>query len=187
MVRIIVFSGSSRPESYNRRLAAIAARGLEARGAEVVAINLADFPLPFADEDGRAHIPREAQRLNEIIQGGHGLFIASPEYNSGYPALVKNALDWVSMAKKGGPGLAGKVVALGAASTGARGGYRALTQFRAVLELGFGALVIPEMASVPMAAKNLPDDRAMPDEALTKALDQCLDRLLREASHIARS
>lgn len=180
MARILVFSGSSRPASFNRRLAAIAARDLKALGADVTEISLADFALPFVDEDGRPNPPAEARRLNDVLQAHDGLFIACPEYNSGYPPLLKNALDWASMCNGGKRCLGGKVVALGAASPGALGGYRALTQFRSVLELGFGALVIPEMASVPFAAKALAEEGVLADEAGAKLLAATLARLISE-------
>lgn len=180
MARILVFSGSTRPASFNRRLAAIAARDLRALGADVSEISLADFALPFVDEDGRPNPPDNAKRFNDVLQAHDGLFIACPEYNSGYPPLLKNALDWASMCTGGKPGLAGKVVALGAASPSPRGGYRALTQFRSVLELGFGALVIPEMASVPFANKALAEEGALADEGAAKMLAGTLARLVLE-------
>lgn len=185
MARILVFSGSTRPASFNRRLAAMAARDLRALGAEVTEISLADFPLPFVDEDGRPNPPENARRFNDVLQTHDGLFIACPEYNSGYPPMLKNALDWASMCNGGKPGLAGKVVALGAASPSPRGGYRALTQFRSVLELGFGALVLPEMAAVPFANKALAEDNVLADEGAAKVLAGTLARLVNELGYRA--
>lgn len=182
MARILVFSGSTRPQSFNRRLAAIAVRDLRALGAEVSELSLLDFPLPFVDEDGRPNPPPEAHAFNAALQGHDGLFITMPEYNSGYPPLLKNALDWASMCNGGKPGLAGKVVALGAASPGPRGGYRGLTQFRSTLELGFGALVIPEMVPVPFAAKALAEEGALADEGAAKLLAAAMQRLVSEVN-----
>lgn len=181
MPKILVFSGSTRPASYNRRLAAIAARDLAALGAEVKEISLDDYPLPFVDEDGRRNVPEAAKALRAEIDAHRGFFIACPEYNAGYTPLLKNAVDWASVAAAG-PLFANKVVALGGASTGMRGGYRALTQFRAALELGYGALVIPEMASVPFAEKNLPDASGIQDPATANFLGVALKRLIAEAS-----
>lgn len=180
MARILVFSGSMRPTSLNRRLAGIAARDLRSLGATVTEISLLDFPLPFVDEDGRPNPPPEAHAFNAALQGHDGIFIACPEYNSGYPPIVKNALDWASMCNGGKPGLAGKVVALGAASPSPRGGYRVLMQLRATLELGFGALVIPDMAPVPFANKALAEDGILADENAKKLLAAALHRLVQE-------
>lgn len=181
MPKILVFSGSTRPASYNRRLAAIAARDLRALGATVTEISLADYPLPFVDEDGRKSLPEAAKVLRAMFDAHDGFFIACPEYNAGYTPLLKNALDWTSVARPGAP-FANKVVALGSASTGARGGYRALTQFREALDLGYGAMVIPEMTSVPFAEKNLPEDGQIEDASVAKFLAACLKRLVAEAS-----
>lgn len=185
MTSILVFSGSTRPASLNQRLVDVAAQRLAGMGVTVTALSLADHALPFADDDGRADPPFAARALTSQVLEHDGLFIACPEYNSGYPALLKNALDWVSMVRKDGPGLAGKVVALGAASPGARGGYRALTQFRTMLELGFGALVIPDMASVPFANKVLPAEGGLTDEGASKFLDATLKRLVLECRRSA--
>jgi chromate reductase len=185
MTAILVVSGSTRPTSLNQRLVNVAAERLVALGAKVTAVSLADYPLPFVDDDGRPNPPEAATALAQVVMAQQGLFISCPEYNSGYPPLLKNALDWVSMVRKDGPGLAGKVVGLGAASPGARGGYRALTQFRSVLELGFGALVIPEMASVPFANKVLPPEGGLQDEGASKFLDACLMRLVLECRRSA--
>lgn len=172
---ILVLSGSDRPGSLNAMLAGLAARKL---GEAATLISLADYPLPFVDESHRGHVVPEAAALGALVGEHAGLFIASPEYNSGYTPALKNALDWISLARPGGPALAGKVVAIGGASPGPRGAYRSLTQLRTVLELGFGALVIPEMVSVPHADKAFDEAGAFEAEANAKALDVALARLL---------
>lgn len=184
MARILVFSGSSRPGSLNGRLANLAAARLKTLGADVTLISLADFPLPLVDATGFGNAPEAAMQLRTLMDAHDGLFIACPEYNAGYPPLLKNALDWASVAKPGAPAttLKGKVVGLGGASPGAMGGYRALTQLRTVLELGFGALVIPEMASVGFADKAFGEDGAITDERTAGFLNAVLERLAREAS-----
>ena len=83
----------------------------------------------------------------------HGVFIASPEYNASITPLLKNTIDWVSRVReRGEPPLAvfhNRVFALGGASPGSYGGMRSLMALRQVLELGCGALVIPEQVAVP--------------------------------------
>lgn len=184
MTSILVFSGSTRPGSLNQKLAALAARKLSALGATAKLISLADYTLPMVDASGFGAAPEAAHRLRAEIDAHKGLFIASPEYNAGYAPVLKNALDWASVAKPGAPasGLAGKVVALGAASPGNLGGYRGLTQMRTVLELGFGALVIPEMISVAAADKAFKDDGELSDERTAGFLEATLARLVKESA-----
>ncbi len=49
--RILAFAGSTRKESFNKKLLQIAAVGAKAAGAEVTVIDLKDYPLPLFDQD----------------------------------------------------------------------------------------------------------------------------------------
>jgi NAD(P)H-dependent FMN reductase len=184
MTKILVFSGSSRPGSLNHRLAELAARSIDAAGGSATLISLADFPLPMVTAAGFGNAPEPAHKLRDLIDAHAGLFITSPEYNAGYTAELKNALDWATVAKPGAPatGLAGKVVGLGAASPGGLGGYRGLTQLRTVLELGMGAMVIPEMASVGNAGEALDDAGNLKDERTAAFFKATIARLVKEAA-----
>ena len=51
MPRILAFAGSTRRDSFNKRLVPIAAKGARDAGAEVTLIDLKDFPLPLLDQD----------------------------------------------------------------------------------------------------------------------------------------
>jgi chromate reductase, NAD(P)H dehydrogenase (quinone) len=183
--KILVLSGSSRPGSLNMKLAELAARKLAAAGASVTEISLADFPLPLVDASGFGNAPAAATKLAELIEAHHGLFLTSPEYNSGYAPALKNALDWKTVAKPSAPatGLAGKVVALGAASAGAMGGYRGLTQLRTVIELGLGGLCIPEMVAVGGGDAAWNADGSIKDERSAGMLDALVARLIKELSY----
>ena len=184
--KILVFSGSSREGSVNGMLAALAARELQALGAEVTFINLGKYPLPLVDATGFGNAPKEASELRDLIDAHDGLFIASPEYNAGYAPALKNALDWATVAKPGAPatGLAGKVVALGAASPGPMGGYRGLTQMRTVLELGFGATLVPEMVAVGNAGTAFGETGALADERTAGFFKATLARLVSMAGKL---
>lgn len=182
--KILVISGSSRPESVNTKLATLVSGKLKAAGATTTQISLADYPLPFADASGFGNAPKEATALRALLDDHHGLFIASPEYNGGYTALLKNALDWMSIAKPGAPAttMAGKIAALGGASPGAMGAYRGLTQLRTTLELGFGAFIIPEMVAVGDAANAFAEDGTLKDERARGMLDALVTRLVKETA-----
>ena len=72
----------------------IAARAAEQALSEVTVIDLRDYPLPNFDEDlEKIGTPQNARKLKELFVPKHqGLLIASPEYNSSIPALLKNTL-----------------------------------------------------------------------------------------------
>ena len=46
-VRLLMFSGSARRESFNQRLVEAAAAKANALGAEVDVVNLAEYPMPL--------------------------------------------------------------------------------------------------------------------------------------------
>ncbi len=178
--KILVMSGSSRDGSVNMMLATIAAERLTALGADVRHVSLKDFVLPLVDATGFGNAPALATQLAELVLAQDGLFLVSPEYNAGYAPALKNALDWISVAKPGAPGttLSGKVVALGGVSPGAMGGYRGLTQLRTVLELGLGATLVPEMVAVGNAGTAFKDDGTLSDERTAGFLDATLTKLV---------
>ncbi|MEW6254242.1 MAG: NAD(P)H-dependent oxidoreductase, partial [Planctomycetota bacterium] len=107
MPKILAFAGSLRRDSWNRKLIQVAAEAARVAGAEVTLIDLADYPLPLMDEDleARDGLPTNAQRLKALFKAHDALLIASPEYNSSLPPLLKNTLDWVSREWQGESGL----------------------------------------------------------------------------------
>lgn len=164
--RILAFAGSLRAESYNKRLAKIAAEAARQAGAEVTLVDLADFALPiFNQDDETAHgLPENARRLKTLFRSHHGLLIASPEYNSSITAALKNTIDWVSRVESDDEpplvAFSGKTCALVSASPGGLGGIRALVHVRSILG-NIGVFVLPGQLSIPAAheafAETAPD------------------------------
>src|SRR5436190_6715634 len=135
---ILVLAGSTRSESVNRKLARQAVDALRAAGADATFADLRDYPLPLYDGDlediqGR---PATAVALKDMARRADGFVIASPEHNGSYPAVLKNAIDWISRPDPGEPHLAvfrGKVAGILSASPGGYGGARGLKQLRELL------------------------------------------------------
>jgi chromate reductase, NAD(P)H dehydrogenase (quinone) len=186
--KILVFAGSIRTASFNARLAALATKELALLNADATRISLVDFPLPLYDGDSEAESgpPQNAVKLKRLFDIHHGVFIASPEYNASITPLLKNTLDWVSRVRGAQePPLAAykqRVFALGAASNGTYGGYRSLIALRHVLELGCGALVLPDQIAVREAATAFDSMDNLRDEANANRLRTVLGRLV-DAAH----
>ena len=182
--KILVIPGSTRTGSHNVRLAALAEKELTLIDADVTRISLADYELPIydADDDARAGQPAEAVQLKHMIMAHHGVFIASPEYSASVTPVLKNAIDWVSRVReKGDPTYAafkGRVFAIASASPGRAGGLRSLMALRQILELGCGALVIPEQVAIPNAEQAFDDNDNIVDAGLANALRGELTRLV---------
>jgi chromate reductase, NAD(P)H dehydrogenase (quinone) len=165
--RILAFAGSLRRYSFNKKLVSIAAQGVREAGAEVTVVDLKDFPLPLFDQDLEAEqgIPDNGKKLKKHFTDHDGLLIASPEYNSSIPGVLKNAIDWVSRPESGEPPLVafqGKVATLMSASPGALGGLRGLVHVRAILG-NLGVIVLPEQVAVPKAHEAFGPDGSLLD------------------------
>jgi len=140
-MKLLVFAGSTRQLSFNRRLAQVAAKLARERGAEVTHIELAAFQLPMYDADLEARgTPADVLRLKQLFFEHPAWIVCAPEYNGSYPALLKNTLDWISSPVKGDPAWSdafkstrGKVVGMLSASPGALGGLRAQGQLAPLL------------------------------------------------------
>ncbi|MFH1304058.1 MAG: NAD(P)H-dependent oxidoreductase, partial [Planctomycetota bacterium] len=75
---IVVFAGSTRENSYNKRLAAIAAKGASETGADVKLIDLRDFPMPLFDQDLEAREGKNesAKQFKKLLVDCDGILIA---------------------------------------------------------------------------------------------------------------
>ena len=133
--KILAFAGSTRTESFNKKLIKIAVGGARKAGAEVTLVDLADFPLPLYDGDLEAKegLPKLAKDFKKLMLEHDGLLISSPEYNSSISGVLKNTIDWVSRPEKGEtvdlPAFRGKIVGLMSASPGDWEGFAVLSSF----------------------------------------------------------
>jgi NAD(P)H-dependent FMN reductase len=188
--KILVFAGSLRTGSHNARLAALAAKELTLADGDVTRISLADYPLPIYDADleTKSGPPANAVRLKQAMMAHQGVFIASPEYNASITPLVKNTLDWISRVRERGEGALAayrnRVFALGSASAERFGGMRSLLALRQVLEIGCGALVIPEQVSVIQADQAFDDMDNLKEARVAEQLRNVARALVEMARHM---
>ena len=159
---IITLAGSARRDSLNKMLAKGAAKAAESHGAMGVFVDLADYPLPLYDGDLEMleGIPNNARALGELIRRADAIFIASPEYNGAYSALLKNTLDWLSRIDRK---ILDKPTAIASASPGSKGGANGLHALRDTLE-HMRVPVIEQQLSVPRAHDVLASDGAADGE-----------------------
>ncbi len=186
--KILIIPGSLRTGSHNVRLAALAAKELTLAEGDVTRISLEDYPLPLFDADLAASsgMPASAPRLKHMIMAHRGVFITSPEYSASVTPLLKNAIDWVSRVREGSEptyaAFKNRVFALGSATASSSGGVRSMMALRQILELGCGALVIPEQVSVPRAEQVFDDMDNLKDETAAAAMKAMAQRLVELAS-----
>jgi chromate reductase, NAD(P)H dehydrogenase (quinone) len=187
--RILIFAGSARAGSLNKKLARVAAAAVRAAGAEATLIDLADYPMPLYDGDleAREGVPASARKLKDLFIAHQGLLIVSPENNASVSALLKNTLDWISRQDGSESGLVpyqGKVAALAGASPGALGGLRGLTHLRAILQT-LNVLVLPEQVALGRAHEAFNEDGSLKDAKQQAALAALAKKLTDVCARLA--
>lgn len=182
-LKILVIPGSLRSGSLNAKLAAAAAHELALAGADVSRLSLADFPLPIYDGDlqAKSGVPKHAVNLKRMIGAHRGVLIVTPEYNSSVPALLKNAIDWVSRVQDPhearGQVFREPVFAIAAASGNRLGGARALAALRLILS-ACHATVIPNQLALAFAEAAYDDMDRLKHPADIEALQAMVRQLV---------
>lgn len=166
--KILAFAGSTRIDSFNKKLVKVATAGAMENGADVTVIDLRDFAMPLYDGDleQKEGLPSNARKLKDLMLSHQGFLISSPEYNSSISGVLKNTIDWASRPSEGEEPLAcfkGKVAGIMSASPGCLGGLRGLVHVRAILE-NISVLVIPEQIAIAKAHEVFNADGTLKDK-----------------------
>lgn len=168
ILKILAFAGSTRTESFNKKLVKVAAAGAKEAGADVTIIDLRDFQMPLYDEDleKKEGLSPNTRKLKELMLSNHGFLISSPEYNSSISGVLKNTIDWTSRQGDDESPMScfkDKVAGIMSASPGGLGGLRGLVHVRAILE-NMGVLVIPTQVAISKAHEAFNLDGTMKDQ-----------------------
>lgn len=184
--KILVFAGSTRSGAYSGKTADAAQKELALQGAQVTRISLADYPLPFMDQDLEAEqgIPENAVKLARLFIAHDGILIATPEYNGSLPPLLKNAIDWISRVREDGGKklrpLPGKVVAICSSSNGHFAGIRSASHLRQILSHIQMEVISPQL-SVPNAGEAFDEGGAFIPERLRNSMSRVCAALIERA------
>jgi chromate reductase len=158
-VKILGLAGSLRRASYSRALLRAASQ-LAPAGVVIETFDGLGA-LPFFDADvEEAGLPARVADLRRAIAAADALLIATPEYNDGTSAVLKNALDWASR----GPVriLAGKPVAVMGTATG-RGGARGGIDSVVRTLRRTGADMVDQTVAIPFAMTVFDDELFLAD------------------------
>jgi chromate reductase len=174
-MKILLFAGSLRKGSLNKKFAREAMRLLSARGVETEFVDLQPLAIPVYDGDieEASGVPAGVQELSKKIMAADALVISTPEYNGSIPGILKNVVDWLSRCKP--VCLTGKHLLLIAASPGALGGIRSLWHSRQPFEV-LGTHVFPEVMALPLAHQAFDEAGKLKDAKVVERLDGLLDR-----------
>jgi NAD(P)H-dependent FMN reductase len=106
MTRIGIVTASTRPRRIGHHIAAWV-RGLAPEGVELVDVDLRELALPLLDEpempsDGH-YVHEHTRNWAAIVEGLDAVVFVMPEYNRGYSAGLKNAIDYLYAEWSGKP------------------------------------------------------------------------------------
>lgn len=145
-------------------------------GFNVEVVDLAEIDLPFMDEPNhprlRQYVHEHTKRWSEMVEKADAFTFVMPEYNYGFTAPLKNAIDylhWEWAYKPVG------FVSYGGVSAGTRA-VQMLKQVVTTLKM----VPLSEAVSIPFVRQFIGDDgKVQANETMNGAADQMLDELAR--------
>lgn len=193
-MKLLIYAGSTRQQSYNRRLAQAARSMAIGLGAEVTLLELGSLDIPLYNADLEAQgTPADVMQLKQLLWEHPAWLICSPEYNAGVTALLKNTIDWASSPVKGDPdwsdglkSFSGKVVGLLSASPGTLGGLRSLLSLSPLL-LNLQCWVAPRQFAVGNAAQAFDAAGQLIQTQQHQGVQAVVEQVLWAASRLAPS
>ena len=173
---LTVIVGSIRPGRAGQPIAEwFIDRARSHGGFDVEVADLAEIRLPLMEEPNhprlRQYVSQHAHEWSARIDRGDAIVFVTPEYNYGYPATIKNAIDYLHQEWKDKP--AGFVSYGGVAA-----GTRAVQQLKQVITT---VKMVPvfESVSIPFHAQFIRDGRFHANDVLEQSATAMLDELLR--------
>ena len=178
---VVAISGSLRKASTNT-MALRAAQLLAPAGMEIEMADLSQIPLYNEDLRSQGE-PEAVLQLKRQIQAADAVLIATPEYNFSIPAVLKNALDWVS--RPPAPPFDGKPVAIMGVATGPLGTARVQYHLRQVLVFMNSFTVNKPEVFIGHSASKFNEQGELTDPTTAQFIHDLLVSLQRLAARVA--
>lgn len=176
MSKIIIISSSVRTNRSSHRVALYfknyLAENHSDQEVEIVDLNVLNFPL-FEERLSYQKSPSEkVKKFAAQVVESDGVIIITPEYNSGYPASLKNVIDLLH------PEWRRKPIAISTVSSGAFGGSQVIISLQFVL-WKIRSWVVPAQFPVPNVDASFDEDgKASHKEDTDKRAKNFIDELL---------
>jgi NAD(P)H-dependent FMN reductase len=183
-VRILALVGSLRAGSHNRQLAEAAVKHAP-EGADVELYEgLAEVPFYNEDIDVEGNVPAAAAQLREAAGRADAFLLFSPEYNGTMPAVLKNAIDWLSR-PYGAGALTAKPVAVVGTAFGQFGGVWAQDEARKAAGIAGGAVLEDVKLSIPGSVTRFAETHPADDAEVVASLTEVLRKVAEGAGTAA--
>lgn len=183
MPRLMIVIASTRPGRAGLPIAEwFTGRAREHAGFELDVVDLAQLALPFMDEPNhprlRAYTQQHTKDWSAHVERADAFVFVTPEYNHGYGAALKNAIDFLHVEWADKP--VGFVSYGGVAA-----GTRAVQQLKPVVSV-LKMVPIMEAVSIPFHAQFIDEDGIVQaNETMDQAARMMLDELARVGRALA--
>ena len=176
-MNLLVVIGSTRPGRAGRPIADWFVDRAR-RKTTVTVADLAELNLPLLDEPHhprlRRYVHQHTKDWSKIVDAADAVVFVTPEYNHGYPASVKNAIDYLHQEWQHKP--------VGFVSYGGvSAGTRSVGQLKQVVS-AVKMVAVPENVNIPFHTQFLSDKGLQPNEVMEQAADAMVDELIRVES-----
>ena len=170
MLKLIAIVGTNSKRSTNRQLLQYMQKHFVDK-AEIELVEIKD--LPVFNKPADKLIPAEALEIAAKIEAADGVIIGTPEYDHSIPAVLMNALAWISY---GVFPLLNKPVMITGASYGTLGSSRAQLQLRQILNAPeIKANVLPDEFLLSHSLQAFDQNGDLVDLDVIKKLDAIFD------------
>ena len=95
-IKVLTLVGSLRAASLNRQIAELAVDVAPDGVSVTIFDHLGELPFYNEDIDNEADVPASVTALRAIAAEADATLVVTPEYNGSIPAVIKNAIDWLS-------------------------------------------------------------------------------------------
>jgi NAD(P)H-dependent FMN reductase len=152
-IKVLALVGSLRAASINRQIAELAADVAPDGVTVTVFEGLGELPFYNQDIDNDANVPASVTALRAAAADADAALVVTPEYNGSIPAVIKNAIDWLSR-PFGNSALKDKPLAVIGGSMGRYGGVWGHDETRKSFGVAGPRVVEAIKVSVPFQSLN---------------------------------
>ncbi len=169
MAKINILSGTDRPGSNALKVSKYSARMMADR-ADVKLFSLEDFPLIDVVGGVYGNKPDSVVSFNEKFLDADGFLFVIPEYNGGFPGILKLFVDYLPF-----PEALNKVpVSVIGEADGSFGALRPVEQFEQIL-MYKKAIIYPERMFIQNVNNTFDEEKGLESEKLQKLFEKQLN------------
>ncbi|MFW0792597.1 NAD(P)H-dependent oxidoreductase [Gordonia sp. CPCC 205515] len=176
-VQIAVLVGSLRKASINRELAQVAIDNAPAGVTVRIVDGLAALPF-YNEDDDQGAVHQGVATVRDEIAAADAVLLVTPEYNGTLPAVLKNAIDWLSR-PYGAGAMTGKPVGVIGAALGQYAGTWSRQDTRKSVGIAGGRVI--EDVEVGIATATL-GEHGVSDPAVVEQVVAAVERLVSEVA-----